>query len=508
MKQKRNSFLNEAVNTILVEKKATFLANRDGAQIINAYIEDDGVKIKNDVLDKALKDVKNQYDLERFRPEQISEIARIIVVMLATSDPTANINPNTGEVKGAKFLEWIVKQYNNKEFKMEDLARVKEDLAVFADAKLRKRLVGDDADINRYNIDKLYSVIDNLQGKSADSTLSHGADLMNKFMSDPEKAELLKNGLVKLVHKGPNTLVFTYTSGKAGVVMGKQTSWCTKNSSTAEHYSKQSPLFVIYTPDKDPNDYLQWHFASKQFMDRKDRPMAVGNMVGKYPELYDAFTAEAKKYGYVGLMKNPSTKELEDAVKKDPNQIAFIARPTEEMVVTVLKNHPNLVSKISGLAFTPELQRKLLKEAPSQIHRLIVNIPNALPEFQERSIQLDPMSIQYIKNPSRELQMKAIEGNAQALQHIDNVDEQLQWDAVERNPESLRYIKKPNEKLVLHAIKQSPDSLMFVADDGQTWPMVKATIDSDPDNLIWVNNFELYSKAEEYLKSKDIKVST
>jgi hypothetical protein len=153
--------------------------------------------------------------------------------------------------KNKQYVEWLSRQYINKQFRLEDANRVKDVLVNFENIKrqLQQR------DINKYTFHSLEDMID----KEMNVELKTDSDNFN-----------IPN--VKVLYNGPlGTLAIPETE-EASCELGKGTKWCTaaKKDNMFNHYSSNGPLYIW--KDKNGEKY-QFQFPSVQFMDSRDRPV-------------------------------------------------------------------------------------------------------------------------------------------------------------------------------------------------------------------------------------------
>lgn len=106
----------------------------------------------------------------------------------------------------------------------------------------------------------------------------------------------------------------------AACELGKGTEWCTAAPGLdyfAQYYKPGDPLFV-FVPKNDPKNKFQFHYGTKQFMDRGDREIS-DEKVGKLHQLLSKTKAKQKykiisMYDDTILSKDPNISE-EDAVR-------------------------------------------------------------------------------------------------------------------------------------------------------------------------------------------------
>lgn len=164
-------------------------------------------------------------------------------------DHFANHDPT----KNKQYTQWMINRYKEKNFRQEDLGRVKQALADFHQhkGKLEKK------DINQY---KKVSAVE-------DAVEPHLGTVSKK----QEKAQIKHEG-AELIHDHDGVTVHQLKTKEAACHYGAGTKWCTaaKNNNMFDHYNKDGPLHVIQHQGRK----YQFHNHSNQFMDEKDDHVA------------------------------------------------------------------------------------------------------------------------------------------------------------------------------------------------------------------------------------------
>jgi hypothetical protein len=201
-----------------------------------------------------------------------------ILDQLERGDPTAN----------KMYMLWIIRQYFNKQFRLEDMSRIGEVIAAYHQAK--PRLPVEQKDINRMTFYQLEDLVDSWSSETSNSTAASG-----KY-SDVKDLEIL--------YDGPLGLLAIPKTQAASCEIGSGTKWCTSatNDNGFENYNNKGPLYVwIEYPG---GLKYQFHFETPEFMDDKNRPLS--------PEKLEYFRK-----------KNPITRKLfskkEAEILQDPN---------------------------------------------------------------------------------------------------------------------------------------------------------------------------------------------
>ncbi len=94
----------------------------------------------------------------------------------------------------------------------------------------------------------------------------------------------------KVIYDGQYIKIIHPVTREGACYYGRGTRWCTAATvadNMFEHYNQQGPMYIIQpkNPDKGGKEKYQLHFESGQFMDEKDDPINLNELVEKYPEI-------------------------------------------------------------------------------------------------------------------------------------------------------------------------------------------------------------------------------
>lgn len=189
---------------------------------------------------------------QRAQEDTRKQMAAVDVVEhLAAADPTGNQH---------KFLQWIVNIYLRGGFKLEDVNRIKNELAEFVRvrAKLEKK------DINQYKaLPELYAALEPF--KEVDVVSNRQADKSEgqRFFADGEAVMLVDTNNVKIIE---------LKSKAASQYFGRGTRWCTAATEDCmfDRYHSEGPLYVVI----EGGQKYQFHFETGSFMDAQDSPIS------------------------------------------------------------------------------------------------------------------------------------------------------------------------------------------------------------------------------------------
>lgn len=173
----------------------------------------------------------------------------------------------------------------------EDILKLSDSIETYEYLKLTKILKVDEKQINQvYDYKELIDLVQPYQARIDESdkdihTLDH-KEL--KLLQDPTQATIFADTLNYIC-------VITHTKA-ANKEFGKYTNWCTASTrygSMFDTYSKQGPLFVLIRKGKGnkasvtsaPENRLQFHFQSEQYMNAKDRRIDVSDFFYQNPDL-------------------------------------------------------------------------------------------------------------------------------------------------------------------------------------------------------------------------------
>ena len=247
---------------LLIEGKIEHIAKNQGAKLLARFEKDPSSKMPEWA---GWQKHRKQSDAENGKPERNN--AEAIVEWFS-------------DYVSKKFLQWVINRYIAEDFLMEDAPRVQE--AVERIDELKDKLPAEHKDVNRFKtLSDLEDALDNAEG------------LVKELEKEetPKDKEFYKDGGAEKIHDGDGFRVIIPKTKAAAINFGRGTKWCTSsnqpNATFFDTYSKQSPLYVIFTSDG--NKY-QFHFKTLQFMNEKDHPIENWDeLLKKYPKLRDVF---------------------------------------------------------------------------------------------------------------------------------------------------------------------------------------------------------------------------
>lgn len=185
--------------------------------------------------------------------DQVPELqVDAVLEQLEKMDPSAN----------KKYVQWLARQYVNRQFRLEDAPRVQKILTYFTERDVIRdfRRKGLSIDINQYTFQKLRAEIaDSAQG---------GVDNTQTEPDQNLEYENIKD--MSVIYSGDLGQLIIPKSEAASCELGADTNWCTawdKEKNQFDNYNKDGPIFVWIEPD---GEKYQFHFESTQFMNQDD----------------------------------------------------------------------------------------------------------------------------------------------------------------------------------------------------------------------------------------------
>lgn len=185
------------------------------------------------------------------------------------------------DTKNSKYLQWLTIQYLRGQFRLEDAARVSNDLHLFREIKNKL----EQRDINRYTYYTLSDLID----KEYNIELNNSVD--NAGQENDNKD-------IQVLYDGPLGNLSIPLTQEASCKLGRGTRWCTamQNYNMFDEYSSEGSLYIWR--DNAGNKY-QFHFGKfLQFMDSRDRPindLLLGEFRSTHPVLNKLFMQYEKQ---------------------------------------------------------------------------------------------------------------------------------------------------------------------------------------------------------------------
>ena len=163
-----------------------------------------------------------------------------------------------------KHLVWVARMYVAGHFKMEDLDRMKDELAKFD--KFGKKL--EKKDLNNYkDLSEFYAAMEKIDPE-AEEKAAAAAKLAKELEAAPSKD-------ATWLIRSPDYKALIPKTKEASCKYGAGTRWCT--AATGSHnyydsYAKRGDLIIIMAKIDGKQRKFQFHFESNAFMDENDTP--------------------------------------------------------------------------------------------------------------------------------------------------------------------------------------------------------------------------------------------
>ena len=231
-------------------------------------------------------------------PEQIyqkyySDINKSDFIRIISLDPATQVEGENIKRIG-KYSKLLIKMSKEGNLKSEDYPKVKDYLTL-----VYKHQVS--VDMNKIKtLGDLFTLVEKYYSQEGTQNVFELVNVLNQNEYD-------------LLMSGDKWLIYTPKSEKAAAYLGTGTEWCTawgpystnknyrdRNNHFTSHNNSGS-LFIIIDRE-DPTNKYQFHFQTKQFMDKNDRKINTGDFFEKntgvtkyfYPSLYDDDTTVGK----------------------------------------------------------------------------------------------------------------------------------------------------------------------------------------------------------------------
>jgi hypothetical protein len=217
-------------------------------------------------------------------PEQIydsyyKDIPYDMFVKLVSTDPTTKVSGDKIQKIG-KYAKLIINMFKSNNLKIEDLPKANEYLSYV----YKHQTPIDVQKIN--NLSDLYDVVKRFYATETKE--------LSAILSALDESEYKK------IFEGEKWIIYSPLSEKSACYLGVNTQWCTTWGSKSlnpsykdrtnyyERYNSSGPLYVIINKNNVDEKY-QFHFESKQFMNRDDNQIKTGEFLDMNEELRNFF---------------------------------------------------------------------------------------------------------------------------------------------------------------------------------------------------------------------------
>jgi hypothetical protein len=226
--------------------------------------------IESIILEATPDEIYNSY---------YSDIPRDTFNEIIISDPQTKSN-DRGIQRIGKYAKLLINLFRKRTLKIEDLPRAKE----YLEYVYKHSIALDSNKIKSLN--DLYDVV---KGYYAKDTRD-----LSSIISALDEKEYRK------VFQGDKWSIFVPLTEKASCYLGVNTEWCTTwgpqslnpkhkdRGSLFSRYNSQGQLFILIN-NSDINDKYQFHFESKQYMDKEDARINVQEFLNNNEEVKNFF---------------------------------------------------------------------------------------------------------------------------------------------------------------------------------------------------------------------------
>ncbi len=226
--------------------------------------------IESIILEATPDEIYNSY---------YSDIPRDTFNQIIISDPQTKSN-DKGIQRIGKYAKLLINLFRKRTLKIEDLPRAKE----YLEYVYKHSIALDSNKIKSLN--DLYDVV---KGYYAKDTRDLGS-----IISALDEKEYKK------VFQGDKWSIFVPLTEKASCYLGVNTEWCTTwgpqslnpkhkdRGSLFSKYNSQGQLFILIN-NSDINDKYQFHFESKQYMDKEDVRINIQEFLNNNEEVKNFF---------------------------------------------------------------------------------------------------------------------------------------------------------------------------------------------------------------------------
>jgi hypothetical protein len=211
-----------------------------------------------------------------------SKIPFDVFKKIIKSDPTSMID---GQLYLGKYCKWLLKLYNDKNLKLEDLYKVPEYLQLFDKQSVRNKLPLQQRNINNFkSLGELYQTTSDFKPE--------------EIMS---KKEIKEDNLVE---EFENYKLYIPKDHKDSCILGKGTEWCTATEKTDrwfKTYHKTGRELLIFISKSDPTEKYQFHFRTEQFMNKFDNSINIHDFLQENPDIDSWLKINVKDYKKINV---------------------------------------------------------------------------------------------------------------------------------------------------------------------------------------------------------------
>jgi hypothetical protein len=259
---------------ILLEYQRDVTAKNMGVQLLIALTKDSGnlphqlSPFRSGFKDDPVSRI-NQFMAIPETSKLIDTFINDILEYIESKDPTQN----------KQYTQWLARVYSKGGLKIEDMNR-QNILGLYDAGKRRGMINPEHTDINKF---KSYRDFE-------DAIIPY--DLSAKLWAS-DKQKKMDKGKSKEVYKDANVRIIVTEDEAAACYYGQGTRWCTAGDSNNQfdNYNSSGKLYIMLPKSPAyPGEKYQLHFPDSQFMDPKDDPIDIRELLEKrFPNTLEFF---------------------------------------------------------------------------------------------------------------------------------------------------------------------------------------------------------------------------
>ena len=162
-----------------------------------------------------------------------------------------------------QFVQWIVKQYVDKNLQFDDLSVVKFPLTTFQ--RYKNRLPHDQRDINKLTVSDLFAIHDKIINPTLNDDKDGVLDKISEEQFGPD---------VKVWYNGPLGSLTSPLTMEASCRLGKGTKWCTSSTIADNMFDSYNKLGNLYIWRDKNGDKYQIFLIDDDIHDDKNEPVS------------------------------------------------------------------------------------------------------------------------------------------------------------------------------------------------------------------------------------------
>lgn len=240
------------------------------------------MKNYTEYITESIKSIEYVYD------KFYSNLDKDVFDKILNADPTTVLKDN----KIGIYVKWLIKIYQNKQLKLEDLYKATEYLSVFH--RFKHKMVNKNI-LSYTSLPELFKAVEPYLERE-------------EFVFENDTERKLA-GQFKEVFRGDKYRIIIPLTLKASKYFGRETEWCTVNTNEFETYTEDQDanvisyknLYILYTEDLD--ERYQFHFNDMQFMDVYDSEINHEKFFQENPDI-NSFFSKQDWFKYIGLAPN------------------------------------------------------------------------------------------------------------------------------------------------------------------------------------------------------------